>query len=709
MMLYARVLAVVLLVALCMMHADAQVAALRGGALPSQVNSADEDYGPVLVYGRAADTLYFTSSREVGGRPRRALNAELMFSVRGADQRSLPPNEGWSDARQVMIRDSMFAAYTRGLIAMSADSQRAVYVAQHNLISQRSAGVTGTSYNLQLWQMRRDSAGMWASPEELAALIDTTSWNSQPAFSTDGHTLFFVSNRAGGAGGLDIWYSVYDVNSGWSKPRPATEINTPGDEVSPHCGIDGKFYFASDWDRARKALSATARDLYRCEFRRIDGVNLPVEPVNVDTAIHRDARAVGNTVPDGYAINSAGNDEFPFIARGRTAIYFTSDRAGGAGRRDLYALELPKPRVFLYVTVRERTTDSTGAILVSAHEKPGFPVTVVDSATGTGSTVRSGAKGELEPGRTYYVSIDPRLQDECYDSRVEGAERQIVRTGSVPLHDTTHLRSFLITRRPVVIPPVVFYSTDTLPYFITGYWWPNTTRNLQEYRKREASGFFDKSGFVDSSGHDYAAIARRIDSAFDHSIYAPLRRLLTQFQRECGDTLYLKVTVHGYTDPRPLSTGTDHRYRQMAAGARIYPDSTVTAGVDEHGAPVTIRNGSDMWLRSWPRDPAHPDGAQVVLPDTGQQGNVLLSKLRAFYTFTTFDAEMRRQSEQYDDLIRQHRVLTDIEGYGVDVDGYNERHLRDDPQSRRIEIYLDVLRKEEVQKHRRAKGGRVVN
>jgi hypothetical protein len=57
--------------------------------------------------------------------------------------------------------------------------------------------------------------------------------------------LFFVSNRAGGEGGMDIWYSVN--NDGWKKPKNAGKrVNSEGDELTPFYR-DGRLFFASDW------------------------------------------------------------------------------------------------------------------------------------------------------------------------------------------------------------------------------------------------------------------------------------------------------------------------------------------------------------------------------------------------------------------------------------------------------------------------------
>lgn len=47
--------------------------------------------------------------------------------------------------------------------------------------------------------------------------------------------LFYESNRPGGAGSLDIWYSTStDDGVSWSTPRPVTTINTKQEQQMPH-------------------------------------------------------------------------------------------------------------------------------------------------------------------------------------------------------------------------------------------------------------------------------------------------------------------------------------------------------------------------------------------------------------------------------------------------------------------------------------------
>ena len=50
--------------------------------------------------------------------------------------------------------------------------------------------------------MSRLVNGQWTEPSYLP-VNDSLAWDGSPAFSRDGKTLYFASNRAGGAGGID--------------------------------------------------------------------------------------------------------------------------------------------------------------------------------------------------------------------------------------------------------------------------------------------------------------------------------------------------------------------------------------------------------------------------------------------------------------------------------------------------------------------------
>ncbi len=60
--------------------------------------------------------------------------------------------------------------------------------------------------------------------------------------------LLFSSNKPGGKGSMDLWYSVYK-NGVWNTPKNlGAKINSPGDEIGPNYDVNtGRFYFASNW------------------------------------------------------------------------------------------------------------------------------------------------------------------------------------------------------------------------------------------------------------------------------------------------------------------------------------------------------------------------------------------------------------------------------------------------------------------------------
>lgn len=78
--------------------------------------------------------------------------------------------------------------------------------------------------------------------------ISSKSNESSPRLSPDGSTLYFVSDRKGGYGGTDIWYSERLAYGKWSEPFNAgNHINTSGDEESPFLLNDGvTMYFSSN-------------------------------------------------------------------------------------------------------------------------------------------------------------------------------------------------------------------------------------------------------------------------------------------------------------------------------------------------------------------------------------------------------------------------------------------------------------------------------
>jgi outer membrane protein OmpA-like peptidoglycan-associated protein/tetratricopeptide (TPR) repeat protein len=81
----------------------------------------------------------------------------------------------------------------------------------------------------------RNVGETWLAPQKLNANVNVPGTRSMmPFLSNDGSTLYFVSDREGGQGGLDIWKCTLDEEG---NPGPAENmgpvINSPEDEITP--------------------------------------------------------------------------------------------------------------------------------------------------------------------------------------------------------------------------------------------------------------------------------------------------------------------------------------------------------------------------------------------------------------------------------------------------------------------------------------------
>ncbi len=92
----------------------------------------------------------------------------------------------------------------------------------------------------------------WSHPINLGKEVNTKYTETQPTVGLDERgreIVYFVSDRDGGKGGLDIWYTIYDEkrNTYRTARNCGSKINTKGNEMTPFVdAADGTFYFSSD-------------------------------------------------------------------------------------------------------------------------------------------------------------------------------------------------------------------------------------------------------------------------------------------------------------------------------------------------------------------------------------------------------------------------------------------------------------------------------
>ncbi len=95
--------------------------------------------------------------------------------------------------------------------------------------------------------------GVWQTPERLPETINASgSTATMPAVGVSRQNtdvLYFVSDREGGRGGFDLWFSFYtSKDKGWKDAKNCGKlVNTAGDEITPfYDAITRTLYYSSD-------------------------------------------------------------------------------------------------------------------------------------------------------------------------------------------------------------------------------------------------------------------------------------------------------------------------------------------------------------------------------------------------------------------------------------------------------------------------------
>ena len=167
---------------------------------------------------------------------------------------------------------------TAGSIAFSPDNQ--FYIATFNKIpsSKKARSKSKNETNiLGLFESHRTNSGEWGSYSQLPFSENNNFSYAQPTLSPDGKMLIFVSNMEGGYGETDLYYSQL-TPSGWSEPKNlGAKINSPKKELFPYFHSSGKLYFSSNKDGGHGGF-----DIYYSIFNNDEWSNpvLLPEPIN---------------------------------------------------------------------------------------------------------------------------------------------------------------------------------------------------------------------------------------------------------------------------------------------------------------------------------------------------------------------------------------------------------------------------------------------
>lgn len=153
---------------------------------------------------------------------------DMVISYKNAEGRWLPPQA---------ISPNINTPENEGTCTISADGRKLIFTSCQN----------GYSGNCDLFESIK-TGNEWSKPVNLGPAVNSGDWESHPTLSADGRTLYFVSDRKGGFGRNDIWYTTLGGNGRWTKARNLGErVNTQYDERSPFIHVNSRtLYFATN-------------------------------------------------------------------------------------------------------------------------------------------------------------------------------------------------------------------------------------------------------------------------------------------------------------------------------------------------------------------------------------------------------------------------------------------------------------------------------
>jgi peptidoglycan-associated lipoprotein len=317
------------------------------------LNSKESDFSP--AYGRDDfGLIYFTSSRDdAAGNKTHGATGQSYTDI---FESRIDKKSKWSTPVPVEVINSEFE---EGTPSFSSDYKE-LYFTRCEAGKREKKGC--------VIMYSKKTGDKWSDPKNIGILPDSVV-AAHPSLSSDGLTLYFVSDIPGGFGKKDIW-KITRAKAGdtWSKPvNLGPDINTPEDELFPYIREDGTLYFSSDG------------------LIGMGGLDIFIAKPQPDGSW-----VVQNMKPP---VNSFADDFGITFENGNERGIFSSTRKG-KGNDELYSFELPPLKFNVTGLVKdEKTGTAIASSLVQLIASDGSNL---QAETGTGGDFKFALKADVD-------------------------------------------------------------------------------------------------------------------------------------------------------------------------------------------------------------------------------------------------------------------------------------------------------------------------
>ncbi len=317
------------------------------------LNTSSADFGG--YYNSSQDQVYFLTARKKTAFVKKewSWDAKRFLDVYKA---SVSQDQKLGDPERVSKVNTKFH---EGPLTFSPDGSK-VYYTRNNISSGKKRRDGQRIQNLKIYIAKVDEKGKWV--DEVEFPYNSTNYSiGHPAITRDGKTMYLVSDMPGGFGGADIYkVQIHEDGTFGEMVNLGKEINTEGQEMFPFIDSEGRLFFSTDGHPGLGGLDVFVALPDGDKTGKIHNLGLPV-----------------NSQYDDFAFSMSDDFKTGFLS---------SNREGGKGGDDIYAVQLIRPFVFT-ITIKGTAKDKKG------EKVPFATIELKDDAGNTIGSVKTDENG----------------------------------------------------------------------------------------------------------------------------------------------------------------------------------------------------------------------------------------------------------------------------------------------------------------------------